>query len=136
MDVYLPLFLSFLGRTRRLGQSTRLCDAQLRGKQNMRKTILTLALLLTNTAFAQQPPGEIIDLVKPLKCSRAESVMNFFAEKFKEKPLWVGKTSTGTHIVLMVNKETKTWTLIEYDSALACVLGAGETSSSTDGMSI
>jgi len=101
----------------------------------MRKTILTLALLLTTTTFAQQP-DEIIDLVKPLKCSRAESVMNFFAEKFKEKPLWVGKTSTGTHIVLMVNKETKTWTLIEYDSRLACVIGAGETSSSTDGLSI
>ena len=101
----------------------------------MRKTILTLALLLTTTTFAQQP-DEIIDLVKPLKCSRAESVMNFLAEKFKEKPLWVGKTSAGTHIVLMVNKETKTWTLIEYDSALACVLGAGETSSSTDGLSI
>lgn len=101
----------------------------------MRKTITALALLLNTTTFAQQP-DEIIELVKPMKCSRAESVLNFFTDKFKEKPLWVGKTSTDTHVVLLVNKETKTWTLIEYDSRLACVLDAGETSSSTDGMSI
>ena len=96
----------------------------------MRKIILGLAFLLTNTAFAQD--SEIFDLVKPMKCSHAESVMNFFTEKFKEKPLWVGKTNTDTHIVLLVNKETKTWTMIEYDSRIACVLGAGETSSNPD----
>lgn len=100
----------------------------------MRKTILTLAFLFYNTAFAQDIPDEIFDLTKGMRCSRAESVMNFFREKFQEMPLWVGKTATGTHIVLLVNKQTKTWTLIEYDSRLACVLGAGEVSSSFEGI--
>jgi hypothetical protein len=41
----------------------------------------------------------------------------------------VGKTTNGTHVTLMVNKEKGTWTMVEYDAAIACVLGAGETSS-------
>jgi hypothetical protein len=44
-------------------------------------------------------------------------------------PLWVGKTNTGTHITLLVNKEKRSWTMIEYDVSIACVLGAGDTSS-------
>lgn len=72
---------------------------------------------------------EIVDLVKPLKCSDAETVMNHFKDNFKEAPLWVGKTTTGTHITLLVNKETRSWTLVEYDVKFACVLGAGDISS-------
>ena len=55
--------------------------------------------------------------------------MSYFRDNFKEMPLWVGKTNTGTHVTLLVNKETHTWTLIEYEANLACVLGAGEISS-------
>lgn len=72
---------------------------------------------------------DIIDLQKPVKCSKPEAVMGFFRDKFNEQPLWVGKSNTGSHVALLVNKETRTWTMIEYDSALACVLGAGEISS-------
>lgn len=89
------------------------------------KIVAFLFCLISSIANAQ----EIFDLTKPLKCSKAEDVMNFFAQKFQEAPLWVGKTNTGTHIVLLVNKETRTWTLVEYDSSIGCVLGAGETSS-------
>ena len=81
-----------------------------------------LFCLLSPIANAQ----EIIDLQKPLKCSKPEAVMNYFKDNFNEMPLWVGKTNTGTHITLLVNKETRTWTLIEYEANLACVLGAGE----------
>ena len=92
----------------------------------MRKTAMAfLFCLLSPIANAQ----EIIDLQKPLKCSKAEAVMSYFRDNFNEMPLWVGKTNTGTHVLLLVNKETRTWTMIEYDAALACVLGAGEISS-------
>jgi len=84
-----------------------------------------LFCLLSPIANAQ----EIIDLQKQLKCSKAESVMNYFRDNFQEMPLWVGKTNTGTHITLLVNKETRSWTMIEYDASIACVLGAGDTSS-------
>ena len=92
----------------------------------MKHTSVALLFCLTSLiAHAQQ----IIDLQKPLKCSDAQSVISYFADNFDEKPLWVGKTTTGTHITLLVNKEKRSWTMIEYDAAMACVLGAGETSS-------
>ena len=92
----------------------------------MKKVSVALLFCLTSLiAHAQQ----IIDLQKPLKCSDAQSVMNYFKDTFDEKPLWVGKTTTGTHITLLVNREKRSWTMIEYDAAIACVLGAGETRS-------
>jgi hypothetical protein len=97
----------------------------------MRKTITALALLLSTTTFAQ----EIINLAKEMKCSDAQSVMNYFVETHKEQPVWVGKSVHNTHITLLMNKETRSWTLIEYDARLACVLGAGEEkSASTPGI--
>lgn len=77
---------------------------------------------------------EIIDLNKPMKCSEAQNVMNFFSNNHKETPVWVGKTVHGSYITLLANKETRSWTIVEYDSKIACVLGAGEekTSSSLD----
>ena len=94
----------------------------------MRKTIITLALLFSTTTFAQ----EVINLTKSIKCSNAESVMRYFTEEYKERPVWVGKTTNGTHVTLLINKEKQSWTLIEYDSKLACILGAGDATSNPD----
>lgn len=94
----------------------------------MRKTIITLALLFSTTTFAQ----EVINLTKSIKCSNAESVMQYFTEQYKEMPVWVGKTTNGTHVTLLINKEKRSWTLIEYDSKLACILGAGDATSNPE----
>ena len=89
----------------------------------MRSTTMAfLFCLISSIAHAQ----EIIDLQKSLKCSDAQVVMNYFVDTHKETPVWVGKSVHNTHITLLVNKETRSWTMIEYDSRLACVLGAGE----------
>ena len=94
----------------------------------MRKTIITLALLFSTTTFAQ----EVINLTKSIKCSNAESVMQYFTEQYKEMPVWVGKTTNGTHVTILINKEKRSWTLIEYDSKLACILGAGDATSNPE----
>ena len=92
----------------------------------MKKTSVALLFCLTSLiAHAQQ----IVDMQKQIKCSDAQSVMSYFSINYQEAPLWVGKTNTGTHITLLVNKETRSWTMIEYDASMACVLGAGDTSS-------
>jgi len=89
----------------------------------MHNTAMALLFcLISSIAHAQ----EIIDLQKPLKCSDAQSVMNYFVDTHKETPIWVGKSVHNTHITLLMNRETRSWTMIEYDSRLACVLGAGE----------
>ena len=81
-----------------------------------------LFCLISSIAHAQ----EIIDLQKPLKCSDAQVVMNYFVDTHKETPVWVGKSVHNTHITLLMNRETRSWTVIDYDTRLACVLGAGE----------
>jgi hypothetical protein len=84
--------------------------------------VALLFCLISSIAHAQ----EIIDLTKPMKCSDAQVVMNYFVDTHKETPVWVGKSVYNTHITLLINKETRSWTMIEYDTRLACVLGAGE----------
>jgi hypothetical protein len=85
-------------------------------------SVASLFCLTSSIANAQ----EIIDLTKPMKCSDAQSVMNYFVDIHKETPIWVGKSVHNTHITLMMNKQTRSWTMIEYDTTIACVLGAGE----------
>ena len=95
----------------------------------MRSTTMAfLFCLISSIAHAQ----EIIDLQKPLKCSDAQVVMNYFVDTHKETPVWVGKSVHNTHITLLVNKQTRSWTMIEYDTRIACVLGAGEDKSSSN----
>jgi len=94
--------------------------------------LLGLIPLLAN-AQTISIQGEIITLNKPLKCSDSQTVLSFFVTKFGEKPIWVGKDSeTGSFISVLVNKDRNTWTVIQYDSKFACVLGAGEQGSSPD----
>lgn len=94
----------------------------------MRKLFLLSALLIGNTTYSQ----EAFNLTKQVKCGNAEFVMNHFAEKFGELPIWAGKTYFGTHMTLMYNKEKRTWTIVEYEAKIACVIGSGDNSSSPD----
>jgi len=94
----------------------------------MRNTTMAfLFCLISSIAHAQQ----IIDLQKPLKCSDAQSVMNYFVDTHKETPVWVGKSVHDTHITLLTNPATGSWTMIEYGDKIACVLSAGEYRSSS-----
>ena len=89
------------------------------------KKLLALSLLVCLTGHAQ----EIIQLQKPLKCSNADFVIPHFAKEFGETPVWVGKSDTNSHLALLVNKEKKTWTVVEYTDTTACVLGSGSVGS-------
>ena len=94
----------------------------------MKNALGALLFCLTSLIANAQ---NIIDLTKTLKCSDAQTVMNYFTDVFKETPVWVGRTVHNTHITLLANRETKSWTMIEYDTKLACVLGAGEEKTSS-----
>ena len=85
-------------------------------------SVALLFCLISSIAHAQ----EIVNLTKPMKCSDAQSVMNYFVDIHKETPIWVGKSVHNTHVTLLMNKQTRSWTMIEYDTTIACVLGAGE----------
>jgi len=88
----------------------------------MRKLLFGLAVIFAGTVQAQ----EVMNLTKQMRCSNAEFIMSEFTQKWGEVPVWVANTSTGTHVTLLINKEKKTWTMIEYDARIACILNVGE----------
>jgi hypothetical protein len=95
----------------------------------MRKIAMAFLFCLASSIANAQ---EIINLTKPMKCSDAQSVMNYIVDIHKETPIWVGKSVHNTHVTLLMNKETRSWTMIEYDTRVACVLGAGEDKSGSN----
>ena len=89
----------------------------------MQKLIMAFLFCLTSSIASAQ---EIVDLTKAMKCSDPQKVMNYFTDTHMETPVWVGKTVHNSRITLLMNRQTGSWTMIEYDDKMACVLGAGE----------
>jgi hypothetical protein len=96
----------------------------------MRIVLMAFLFCLTSSIANAQ---EVIELMKSVKCGDAQWVMDHFTSEYGERPIWVGKDSnSNSYITLLINKETKSWTLLQYDSKMACVLSVGQTASGTE----
>lgn len=63
---------------------------------------------------------------KPVFCNTTKNMIDYLTERWKEKPMWVSKDSENdSRYVLMVNEETKTWSMIQMTDNVACVIGLG-----------
>jgi len=83
-------------------------------------------LLLTGLVFAQS-----VTVQKPVECAdTAILLQGLSGSNYKEKPIWLGiePGATVSRYSLFVNEQTKTWTLIQFNETIACVLGTGEAS--------
>lgn len=86
----------------------------------MYKTFLGV-LLLPALALA-----EPVKVDKTLICDDVMTVLSALSgSKYKEMPLWLGK-SIDSQIVIMANKESGTFTIVQFNSTTACILGDGE----------
>ena len=84
----------------------------------MKKFILSL-LFLPLLAFAQ------VTVRKPLVCDEPKKLIDAIANgQYQEKLSWSGNGEI-TNFVLMVNEKTKTWTILEFNGEIACILGTG-----------
>lgn len=82
-----------------------------------------VALLFSlTTSIANAQPKE---LQKPVLCDTLENVVTAVAKNFQEKPMWAGKDAK-TQYVITFNEKTKTWSFIQFDESMACILGTGE----------
>lgn len=96
----------------------------------MKKALAVAFLFCLTSSIADAQ--EQIELTKVMKCGKAQWVLDYFRDAHGETAAWVGKDSgTGSYITLLTNKQKKTWTMVQYDSGIACVLGAGELQSET-----
>lgn len=62
---------------------------------------------------------------KPIVCEETSVVLTtLFSGEYQEFPIWMG-TGENSRFSLFANEKTKSWTLIQYDEKIACVLGVG-----------
>lgn len=62
---------------------------------------------------------------KPIVCEETSVVLStLFSSEYEEFPIWMGRDEDSRYS-LFANQKTKSWTLIQYDEKIACVLGVG-----------
>lgn len=101
------------------------CLQQIYQINNLMKYILfAIAMVASFELYAQ------IQAQKTVSCADTAGVLeNLRGEDFKEQLQWTGSSSDDrSKYALMVNPDTGGWTIIQFNSNLACVLGTGVTS--------
>ena len=92
----------------------------------MKYLLASVAILISATAFAMDR-SEIVTINKSMQCAPTKAVFDEFLSKFGETPLWIGKEENSySYITMLNNKQTGTWTLVQHDSNMACILGSGK----------
>jgi hypothetical protein len=72
-----------------------------------------------------------VESKKPVKCANTINLFSALKSEFGEKITWFSENdlsegSTNTTIAIFENKELRTWTLVEFNTTVSCVLGSGE----------
>ena len=87
------------------------------------KYLLGLILFISSVVVAQS-----IIIQKPVTCVDAKTLLQgLIGSNYKETPLWLG-IEPGAEVPkysVFVNPQTKTWTIIQFNDTIACVLGTG-----------
>jgi len=93
------------------------------------KTAVAFLFCLTSTIANAQNKDSAFETQKPVVCDTTKKVLSVLMEKHGEMPAWAGTdSSTNTQYVLLVNPKSKTWTMVQFNPEIACVLGLGDKS--------
>jgi hypothetical protein len=66
-----------------------------------------------------------VTVEKPVICEKTELVIESLQKgEYKEKPVWIGVDESSRYS-LFVNDRTKTWTMIQFNQQIACIIGVG-----------
>ena len=75
-------------------------------------------------ALAQSAPVEI---EKKVVCDDTKKIMNTLMTEYQEYPVWGGQDE-NTNFSLLINQESGTWTIVQFNKTTTCILGVGENS--------
>lgn len=95
----------------------------------MKKFLAALAVFLACVSPVQAQTKDKDNVQrKPVMCYPAKELLTFLQEKHKEQPVFIlsHNYSDETLIALMVNPDTGTYTLFEFNAETACVLASGQ----------
>ena len=91
----------------------------------MRHLKVLVMMLCSTYALAKAP--ETFELEIPVKCGKNTEVFEYFEKEFGEKPSTLLRSDINdSYFTLLVNDKNNTWTLIQFDAKVACILGTGE----------
>lgn len=86
----------------------------------MRNFILGV-LLLPALALAQP-----VTVEKTVVCEKTELVIEGLQQgEYKEQPIWIGVDKTSRYS-LFANEKSRTWTFIQFNQEVACLIATGE----------
>ena len=68
-----------------------------------------------------------IEINKKIVCDDTKSLLDTLLNEYRESPVWAG-TDDKSRYSLLINQETGTWTMIQFDKNTTCILGVGENS--------
>lgn len=86
------------------------------------KAVAFLFGLIIPIAHAQQP----FTTNKPVICDSTKAMIEKMSgPDWKEEPIWVGSDDQSKY-VLMHNEKTRSWTMIQFNGDIACMIGSGE----------
>lgn len=89
----------------------------------MKHILIFLTSLVVFSVIAQP-----VTTKKEVYCDKTETLIPILKSKdYEEVPIWFGKADGKMpNYSLFVNQETRSWTIIQFNNELACVLGTGE----------
>ena len=88
----------------------------------MRYLILIFLFFVSSISYAQ-----LAEYERKLTCGKTKFVLEALTKVAKEKVIWVGDSKyNDSQTIVMINTETLTWTVVQYDKNMACVLNNGE----------
>ena len=86
------------------------------------KYIFAALVLISSVAHAQLSEYE-----RKFTCGKTQFVISALTRNAQEKPIWSGTDpQSGTETMILQNTRTLTWTVVQYDNNMACVLQSGE----------
>jgi hypothetical protein len=77
------------------------------------------------TAAMSRAVAEPTEISRTVPCNTPDVVFGQLLRDYGEKPQWVGQSGEDVFVVLVTNPVKKTWSMVEYNKTLACVLSVG-----------
>lgn len=99
----------------------------IQGYTSMKK-LLALILIIPLLTSAESEVADAFIMEKKLVCDQTSVMMEVLTKgNAQETPIW-GGSNDNARFGLLVNQETGTWTMIQFNKDIACILGHGENS--------
>jgi hypothetical protein len=93
--------------------------------------VLAVSYIFCTSTYAAPPIP--FDLQKPVKCAKTEDVFEHFETTYGETVKWFAKDDwSDSYYAVLMNEDKTSWTILQFDTRVACVFGSGKQVKSTD----